>query len=1300
MYLGRLTSIVTIVLLFSLMPLSSVFPPNAMAGTFVSGAVSVDTTWNLADSPYIVVGDVYVLQGVTLTIEEGVEVRFDGFYLLWSNGTLLSLGTAQNRILITSNSPQPSEDGWLWVLIGATGSAVVTNTDIEYAKNGLSIWSSSNTVSNSTFRRNRVGIHVESSSNNTIIDSEFSSNAHAGIQISSGPSSPSRNQIERNRFSNNDIGIYLDGGENSIIRNRFTNNYLGAYLSWPSCNNITNNSFMGNAKYAIFSNIDADAKHNFWGTDDPDRIDRLASSNVDVSSPLSSDPTGAQLNYVNGTETWSGRTYLEKGLLVNGILTLQNAEVLFNASDGENFIQVNGGLWILNSSISSALEDPIHWGDYTVLFANNSLGRIVGSNISSQKAVSVFCDNMTLENNVMWMGYNGFFLKENAGVEIRNNDFKSNRYGIGAEYSSELMVSSNDFDDNYFGLWILYSDSVTIEENAFSNNYHSVLASYSEDVLIENNSVLRNLHAIQYFNSNRGRIAYNTVQWNRGDAMEIVGARNNTVEHNTMDENGIPGATYAQGIFLSASSNNIISNNTIRDNTDDGILIWLGSHNNAIRDNVFKSNSQYGISSRGILHTGYPMGNIIENNSITDNWEGVYFRRSFENCIRNNNISSNRGIGVNIALSAMNDFSNNIISSNLGHGIELAESCKNNTIQRNEISNNTGNGIESSGKLPDDIAWHNSIKNNLILGNDAGISLSATKGTAAYGNVITGNNYGINLLASAEDNDLYRNEIFDNGYGFLISSLQVNFIWGNNVTSNEDSAFLIVDSQHIVVSSNKVKGNAEGFVLLSASDTRIIQNDVWNNSQGIYLQSSSLSEIYHNSIINNTFQAFDDSMGSNSWDNGYPSGGNYWSDYTGIDQFSGPDQNQPGSDGIGDTPYYIDADSYDRYPFTDHAPFDATPPEILDVLLNGNSSLVVEQGVLVTLTALVDDRNTGNSTVFGSNYTLGKLNFPGHTMNPENPPLDTPTERFSSSINTSLLSPGSYEVCVYGWDIIPNFNLTGACKNLTVLVNPPPGGPLLTSAILEGVNFEDVNITWQKSHDDGEGMNDVLGYEIYRSTGLDRPYRRVASITANGSQLYNWVCKGCGEGNSRSYFFYVVAVDFHSGTPSPNTAGKFTRSLAPGPNLISIPLVQSNESIETVLQTVEYDKAWFYDSSSQEWKWHMTYKEYRRGLWNVNHTMGIWVNVTEDSNLTVAGIVPAQTMIHLYKGWNLVSFPSFNTSYTVSNLRAEVGATRVEGFDSIPPYHLRVLGDAEVLQAGSGYWVRVDGDIVWMIDIR
>jgi hypothetical protein len=84
---------------------------------------------------------------------------------------------------------------------------------------------------------------------------------------------------------------------------------------------------------------------------------------------------------------------------------------------------------------------------------------------------------------------------------------------------------------------------------------------------------------------------------------------------------------------------------------------------------------------------------------------------------------------------------------------------------------------------------------------------------------------------------------------------------------------------------------------------------------------SSGNFIYHNNLIGNIWmQAYTVSGAVNFWDDGYPSGGNYWSDYTGVDA---------NGDGIGDTPYIIDADNIDHYPLMKPwAPTLPAPPSL------------------------------------------------------------------------------------------------------------------------------------------------------------------------------------------------------------------------------------------------------------------------------------------------------------------------------------------------------------------------------------
>jgi parallel beta-helix repeat protein len=94
----------------------------------------------------------------------------------------------------------------------------------------------------------------------------------------------------------------------------------------------------------------------------------------------------------------------------------------------------------------------------------------------------------------------------------------------------------------------------------------------------------------------------------------------------------------------------------------------------------------------------------------------------------------------------------------------------------------------------------------------------------------------------------------------------------------------------------------------------IFGNDIRNNGGGMWLDSSGGNTAYHNNFENNFYHVAGPSVSMNVWDNGYPSGGNYWSDNIGADSHRGPYQNETGSDGICDAPYVVDSpgtnDSY------------------------------------------------------------------------------------------------------------------------------------------------------------------------------------------------------------------------------------------------------------------------------------------------------------------------------------------------------------------------------------------------------
>ena len=100
------------ILLLSLLMIFFTLVHNANADTNVSGVISSNTAWTLANSPYIVKGNILVQQGVTLTIQPGVVVKFDGAYYLQVDGELIANGTVNSKITFTSNKPNPAPSDW------------------------------------------------------------------------------------------------------------------------------------------------------------------------------------------------------------------------------------------------------------------------------------------------------------------------------------------------------------------------------------------------------------------------------------------------------------------------------------------------------------------------------------------------------------------------------------------------------------------------------------------------------------------------------------------------------------------------------------------------------------------------------------------------------------------------------------------------------------------------------------------------------------------------------------------------------------------------------------------------------------------------------------------------------------------------------------------------------------------------------------------------------------------------------------------------------------------------------------
>ena len=172
----------------------------------------------------------------------------------------------------------------------------------------------------------------------------------------------------------------------------------------------------------------------------------------------------------------------------------------------------------------------------------------------------------------------------------------------------------------------------------------------------------------------------------------------------------------------------------------------------------------------------------------------------------------------------------------------------------------------------------------------------------------------------------------------------------------------IQDSNGAVVTENTVSSIAQtGIAVRNSIAITMTYNRVTQNDLGVELIGSN-GTIHHNRFYFNFVQYADD-LG-NAWDAGYPTGGNYWSDYIGIDHCRGPAQDDCSApDGIGDTPYVYGTQLRDRYPLI---PFDLPP--LVSIRTSRHSVL---PGGSITFSATVRD-SYGTVTSYAWSFGDGK----------------------------------------------------------------------------------------------------------------------------------------------------------------------------------------------------------------------------------------------------------------------------------------------------------------------------------------
>jgi len=664
----------------------------------------------------------------------------------------------------------------------------------------------------------------------------------------------------------------------------------------------------------------------------------------------------------NGGVGIVGTEYSSSNNISSNQITKNSGGILLGSDSAGNTISINNvtsnggvGIYLSYSSDNNLMGNVMNDNEYNFGIRGYELRYFLHfvdtSNLVNGKPIYYWVNRHEAEVPLD-AGY--VALVNSTKITVKNLTLKSNREGMLLAYTKNSLITGNNITNNPWGGIVLYYslNNTIVRNNATGNKWAGVYLVGSSNNSISQNNLRYSDSGLHLVDSSGNNVSDNIIT-NHGSGIFLDTSAGNTIFLNKIKNNG-------GGIFSYASwGNTILSNNM--ENNRVGIDLYYYSSGNKVYHNNFINNAQQASSykSRNTWDDGYPSGgNYWSDYTGVDLYSGSY-----------QNETGSDGIGdAPYVIDASNqdnyplmpkprtwtvdddgpaDFSKiqeAINAANPGDIIYVHNGTYyENVVVNKRVSliaeNRNATIIDSQAK--DNTVYVTAdyvgisgftIRNGSPFG---GIMLHGARHSAIINNVVTNNWYGIYVHFSGS-NIISENFILENRAGgvFLSFESEANVIDGNTVTLNWVGIEMLYDTHETYEGRNLIIGNAIsnnslcGISMGSTENNNITTNNIINNWVGIKIDRSGGNSIYHNNFINNHEQAYVSDVYSsfnNAWDDGYPSGGNYWSDYTGVDEKRGTNQDQLGRDGIGDTPYIIDTNNRDRYPLMYQWP-DTNPP--------------------------------------------------------------------------------------------------------------------------------------------------------------------------------------------------------------------------------------------------------------------------------------------------------------------------------------------------------------------------------------
>jgi len=267
-----------------------------------------------------------------------------------------------------------------------------------------------------------------------------------------------------------------------------------------------------------------------------------------------------------------------------------------------------------------------------------------------------------------------------------------------------------------------------------------------------------------------GRKDLNTAGVQRGISFASMGGGTGSSARNGALVTGVTVTSFRnENIYLSASSNNTISNNVSIASSSEGIQLTGSSLNN-----VVSGNRSQGNSTNGILVNSSSTGNTLSGNNAQGNTTaGIQINAAYNTISGNTTAGGSYGVFIG---STNNTVTGNNAQGNSSAGFHV-------TSTGNEFSGNVASGGTYGFNIN---AASNNLTGNTAQSNTYGIYLNSDYITATGNTVNTSTTYGI-YLNNADSNIISGNKVHDSGGSttnngiYLFTSIS-NSIVGNSVS--------------------------------------------------------------------------------------------------------------------------------------------------------------------------------------------------------------------------------------------------------------------------------------------------------------------------------------------------------------------------------------------------------------------------------------------------------------------------------------------------------------------------------------